>query len=65
MIGTNDQYDETLVHPEAVKIFNQLCKLEKDDVFMLCAVMIVVHNKWNWNELYNQLKTNQEKDHGK
>ena len=39
-------------------VYDDLKKLDGDQLLVLCAYLITVHNYWNWESLLNELTQN-------
>jgi len=43
------------IREDVRKVYTQLTKLNDPTLRELCAMLIVIHNHWNWEGLYQQL----------
>lgn len=60
-IELTDRVDLDSVREKLDKAYDEIAKLKYDDVVILAGFLVVVHNHWNWEELLNELKSNNKK----
>ena len=57
-IPVDDRVNTEYIRQKLNKAYEEISKLDHDDVVVLCGFLVVVHNHWNWENLLTELKPN-------
>lgn len=62
-IVNRDRVNLNDIREDVREVYADIFTLDDYTIRVLCSMLIVIHNHWNWEELYQQLKP-KEGNHG-
>lgn len=63
-IKMEDRVNTEYIRKKLDSAYEEISKLNHDDVVILAGFLVVVHNHWNWQDLLTELKPNNNKRSG-
>lgn len=57
-IKVEDRVNTDMIRKTLDNAYEEIEKLNHDDVVILAGFLVVVHNHWNWKDLLTELKPN-------
>ena len=55
-IPVDDRVNTEYIREKLDKAYDEISKLDHNDVVILAGFLVVVHNHWNWENLLQELK---------